>query len=108
MSPLRITPDETPAGPALHVVGELDYASSAALSLRAETLHLRPGQRLVINLAGVEFCDSTGITALLAARRHAQGAGAAMVLEAVPTHLLRIFTLAGLDQVFTIRLGDSA
>ncbi|MFB8087353.1 STAS domain-containing protein [Streptomyces sp. NPDC055992] len=108
MSPLKITSDATPTGPALHVVGELDYASSAALSLRTETLRLSPGQRLVINLAGVEFCDSTGITALLAARQHAQAAGAAVVLKAVPTHLMRIFTLAGLDQVFTIRPGDSA
>ncbi|SEE47404.1 anti-sigma B factor antagonist [Streptomyces sp. 2131.1] len=108
MSPLKVTPHETPAGPVLHVVGELDYASSDALRFRAETLRLSPGQRLVINLSGVEFCDSTGITALLAARQHTQAAGAAMVLEAVPTHLMRIFTLAGLDQVFTIRLGDSA
>ncbi|MFJ7631019.1 STAS domain-containing protein [Streptomyces sp. NPDC097595] len=108
MSPLEITPDATPAGPALHVVGELDYASSAALSLRTEALRLSPGQLLVVDLSGVEFCDSTGITALLAARRHAQAAGATMVLEAVPTHLIRIFTLTGLDQVFTFRPGEPA
>ncbi|MFJ3091457.1 STAS domain-containing protein [Streptomyces sp. NPDC086838] len=108
MSPLNITPDETPAGPALHVAGELDYASSATLSLRTEALHLSPGQRLVIDLSGVTFCDSAGITALLAARQHAQAAGAAMVLEAVPTHLIRIFTLTGLDQVFTFRPDDAA
>lgn len=108
MSPLNITPNETPAGPALHVAGELDYASSAALSLRTEALHLSPGQRLIVDLSGVNFCDSTGITALLAARQHVQAAGATLILEAVPTHLIRIFTLTGLDQVFTCHPGDPA
>ncbi|MFD5347866.1 STAS domain-containing protein, partial [Streptomyces anulatus] len=30
-----------------------------------------PGQCLVVDLAGLRFCDSTGISTLLAARRHA-------------------------------------
>ncbi|MEW1893619.1 STAS domain-containing protein, partial [Streptomyces sp. NPDC085659] len=75
---------------------------------RTEALHLSPGQRLIVDLSGVNFCDSTGITALLAARQHVQAAGATLILEAVPTHLIRIFTLTGLDQVFTCHPGDPA
>ncbi|WP_411115476.1 STAS domain-containing protein, partial [Streptomyces sp. 029-5] len=60
-------------------------------------------QNLVIDLSGLEFCDSTGITALLAARQRAQAAGADMTLTAVPANTLRILTMIGLDRVFTIR-----
>ncbi|NJQ00494.1 STAS domain-containing protein [Streptomyces zingiberis] len=102
MSPLKITRQDRAAGPVLHVTGELDYDQAAALREETERLPLRPGQCLVIDLAGLEFCDSTGITALLAARQHAQAAGAEVALAAVPANTLRILTLVGLHQVFTL------
>ncbi|MFG2424863.1 STAS domain-containing protein [Streptomyces sp. NPDC048448] len=105
MSPLNITHHHAAAGPVLHVAGELDYATAGALREQVERLVLSPGQDLVIDLSGLEYCDSTGITALLAARQRAQAVGADMALAAVPTNTLRILTIAGLDQVFTIRPG---
>ncbi|MFD7770934.1 STAS domain-containing protein [Streptomyces sp. NPDC059787] len=106
MSPLNITHDDTATGPVLHVAGELDYAQAAALRHRAEQLPLAPGQCLAIDLSGLEFCDSTGITALLAARQHAHASGADIALHAVPLNLMRILTLVGLDQIFTIHSSD--
>ncbi|MEU5088446.1 STAS domain-containing protein [Streptomyces sp. NPDC021356] len=103
MSPLNITRSDTPTGPVLHVAGELDYAQAAALREQVGGLVLGAEQCLVIDLSGLEFCDSTGITALLAARQHAQTAGADVVLSGVPSNTLRILTIVGLDQVFTIR-----
>ncbi len=84
------------------MAGELDYAQATTLREQTERLVLSPGQNLVIDLSGLEFCDSTGITALLAARQRAQAAGADMTLTAVPAHTLRILTMIGLDRVFTI------
>lgn len=106
MSPLNITHRHAATGPILHVVGELDYEQAAALSEQVERLFLSPGQNLVIDLSGLEFCDSTGITALLAARQRAQAAGADVVLAAVPANTLRILTIVGLDQIFTIHPGS--
>ncbi|WP_037861846.1 STAS domain-containing protein [Streptomyces sp. NRRL S-340] len=103
MSPLNITRRETPAGPVLRVAGELDYAQAAALREQVGGLVLSADQCLVIDLSGLEFCDSTGITALLAARQHAHAAGADIVLAGVPSNTLRVLTIVGLDQVFTIR-----
>ncbi|MFJ9209906.1 STAS domain-containing protein [Streptomyces sp. NPDC102264] len=102
MSPLNITHRNATTGPVLRVVGELDYAQATILREQTERLVLSPGQNLVIDLSGLEFCDSTGITALLAARQRAQAAGADMTLTAVPANTLRILTMIGLDQVFTI------
>ncbi|MBL1082373.1 STAS domain-containing protein [Streptomyces actinomycinicus] len=102
MSPLKTTVRETAAGPVLEVTGELDYTSAPELRELTATITLRPGLRLVLDLGGMEFCDSSGITALLAARSHAHAAGADIALAAVPAHTLRVLRMVGLDEVFTI------
>ncbi|MFD7922100.1 STAS domain-containing protein [Streptomyces sp. NPDC059740] len=102
MSPLRITSRSAPTGPVLAVVGELDYEHAAGLRQEVELLTLRPGQRLTLDLAGMEFCDSSGIAALLAARQHAQTAGAEIALASVPAGTLRVLSVVGLDQVFAL------
>ncbi|QGV82007.1 STAS domain-containing protein [Streptomyces ficellus] len=103
MSPLNITRRDAATGPVLHVAGELDYEQATALRQQVGRLELSPGQCLVIDLSGLSFCDSSGITALLAARHHAHAAGADIVLSAVPSNTLRVLGIVGLDQVFTIR-----
>ncbi|MFG2356424.1 STAS domain-containing protein [Streptomyces sp. NPDC048521] len=108
MTPLNITRHDAATGPVLHVAGELDYDRAAALRRQVEHLVLAPGQRLTLDLSGLEFCDSTGITALLAARHHAETAGADIVLAAVPPGLLRTLTIVGLDQIFTLHADGDA
>ncbi|MHA6763966.1 STAS domain-containing protein [Streptacidiphilus sp. PAMC 29251] len=102
MSPLNLTHRDTATGPVLHVSGALDFEHAPRLRARVEGLDLSPGQNLVIDLSGLDFCDSTGITALLAARQYAQAAGADVILAAVPADTLRILTIVGLHHVFTI------
>ncbi|OEJ93377.1 STAS domain-containing protein [Streptomyces thermolilacinus] len=103
MSQLRITTHDTATGPVLAVSGELDYTSAPELRALVAGVTLRPGQRLVLDLRGMEFCDSSGITAMIAARGHALDAGADIALAAVPPHTLRVLRLVGLDQVFTVQ-----
>ncbi|WP_077800841.1 STAS domain-containing protein [Streptomyces sp. JHA26] len=105
MSPLNITREDTATGPVVHVAGDLDYAHATALRQQIDALDLAPGQRLVVDLADMDFCDSSGITALLAARQRALSAGADIALAAVPENTLRILAIVGLDQVFTFHPG---
>ncbi|WP_030387734.1 STAS domain-containing protein [Streptomyces sp. NRRL S-241] len=102
MSPLNIEVREAPTGPVLEVIGELDYDTSAELRDLLAALPLKPGQRLVLDLARMEFCDSSGISALIAARNHAQSAGSDISLAAVPANTLRVLRVVGLDQVFPL------
>ncbi|MFJ2822010.1 STAS domain-containing protein [Streptomyces toxytricini] len=102
MTPLRITAREAATGPVLEVSGDLDYASATELRERVTALALRPGLRLVLDLGCMEFCDSSGLTALIAARSHAHAARADLALAAVPANTLRIMRVVGLDQVFTL------
>ncbi|MFD0119708.1 STAS domain-containing protein [Streptomyces sp. NPDC058320] len=66
------------------------------------------GQRLVLDLTGLDECDSGGISALLSARSLAidQGGGIALVAR-VPANTTRILGIVGLDQGFTIH-ADAA
>ncbi|MFF8293174.1 STAS domain-containing protein [Streptomyces sp. NPDC016309] len=105
MTPLTVTARDTDAGPVLEVAGELDYDTAPRLREAVESLSLEPGRRLVLDLGRMDFCDSSGITALIVAHHHANAAGARLSLVAVPARTLRTLRIAGLDQVFTISPG---
>ncbi|WP_194831989.1 STAS domain-containing protein [Nocardia sp. XZ_19_369] len=96
-----VTNHTTEAGPVLVFIGELDAVSSPAVLAAIQTLALTRGQLLVLDLAGLEFCDSSGISALIAARNRATDADAQLALAAVPARLDRTFNLIGLKGVFS-------
>jgi anti-sigma B factor antagonist len=102
MSQLKITTRDAASGPVLEIAGELDYTNACELRELLTTLSLKPGQCLVLDLAGMEFCDSSGLTALIAARAHAHSARSDIALAAVPAHTLRVLRIVGLDQIFPI------
>ncbi|MFE0893457.1 STAS domain-containing protein [Streptomyces rochei] len=57
---------------------------------------------------GLEFCDSSGITAMIAAHNHALPAQADVALAAVPGHILRVLRLVGLDQILALHPDGEA
>ncbi|GAA1889466.1 STAS domain-containing protein [Streptomyces durmitorensis] len=100
MTELAVHVRTTTAGPVVELAGELDHDSFSQLRELLPELHLQAGRQLVVDLAGVTFCDSSGISALIAARNHALAARAVLVLAAVPGHISRILGIVGLDWVF--------
>ncbi|WP_440087985.1 STAS domain-containing protein [Streptosporangium sp. LJ11] len=102
MSELRVATRGTGTGPVLEVAGELDFLTAPRLREALRSIAPLPGQRLVIDLAGLTACDSSGITVLLVARNRALEAHAGIVLAAIPDHLARVFRIVGLDQVFAV------
>ncbi|MEU3498596.1 STAS domain-containing protein [Kitasatospora cineracea] len=105
---LTIEQHDTAAGPVLYLAGDLDYEQAPHLRRHLDTLALHAGHCLLLDLSDLDFCDSSGITALLAAHRLAQIAAADFALTAVPPRTLRLLTVVGLDQVFTIRTPTTA
>ncbi|MFG3344491.1 STAS domain-containing protein [Streptomyces sp. NPDC048018] len=108
MSPLKITTRDATTGPVLGIIGELDYDTAPALRDVLATVTLRPGQRLVIDLTAMEFCDSSGLTALIVARNHALATQADIALAGVPEHTLRLMHLTGLAQIFPLHPDSEA
>ncbi|MFJ4776486.1 STAS domain-containing protein [Streptomyces sp. NPDC088762] len=102
MNALTVTIRDTTTGPVLELAGDLDYDQAPRLRQALETLSLRAGQRLVMDLSRIRFCDSSGITALIVARNLATAAGAGIGLAGVPDNTLRTLRIVGLDQVFPL------
>jgi anti-anti-sigma factor len=75
------------------ISGGLDYTTAGELRELITTLTLRPGQRLVLDLPSLEFCDSSGITALIFARNHVHADHAGIALAAVPDPTLRVLRI---------------
>ncbi|MFE9483759.1 STAS domain-containing protein [Streptomyces spororaveus] len=100
MTQLSMNTRTTPAGPVIELAGGLDHHSAVQVRGALPGLAVGEGQQLVIDLAGLTFCDSSGITALIAARNHALAAHATIALAAVPERVTRIFRVVGLDHVF--------
>ncbi|BBA95442.1 putative anti-sigma factor antagonist [Actinacidiphila reveromycinica] len=102
MTPLTITIRDAGTGPVLEITGDLDHATVPDLRAALDGLTLAAGQLLVVDLAALDFCDSSGISGLLAARNLATEHGARIALAAVPANTARVLRLVGLDRVFAI------
>jgi len=80
------------------LTGELDLTSRAAVvdALVPAVSEAAPS-RLVVDMAGVSFCDSSGLGALLDVRRAAADADVDMVLRGVNRQVARLLDLADAD-----------
>ncbi|MCW2497104.1 STAS domain-containing protein [Jatrophihabitans sp.] len=91
-----------PSGVALATVdGEIDVYSAPTLRDGLTEL-LQQGASVVVDLTEVGFLDSTGLGALVAARKVAEDSGAQLPLVCTRERILKLFTITGLDGVFTI------
>jgi anti-sigma B factor antagonist len=91
----------TATGSTLAIRGDLDAAAAPDVLKEIEGVTLDRGQLLVVDLFGLTFCDSSGITALIAAHNVAEAAHADIALVAVPAQLTRTLGLIGLTGFFT-------
>lgn len=84
--------------------GEIDLSTAPKLQadLAAVIDGAAPATRVVIDMSGVEFCDSTGMNALLAGLRQARERGGELELAAPRPAVMKILQVTGLDSVFTI------
>ncbi|WP_435271129.1 STAS domain-containing protein [Streptomyces sp. 1222.5] len=87
--------------------GTLDHHTSAQLpaSLHALLPAARPA--VLLDLSGLSFIDSTGLTCLLQVRRAVNDAGGAIDLIAPSPPVTRLLNLTGIDQVFPIHSDRS-
>ncbi|MEV7809047.1 STAS domain-containing protein [Microbispora sp. NPDC088329] len=111
-----LTPVSTPlagpvAGPlADHVLvvslaGALDYTNAELLRTDVEGVLGEGHSELVLDLSGLDFCDSTGIRILLSVRKLLQERDGAVTLAGMNARLARIFRITGLINAFTVAPG---
>ena len=92
--------------PIVRVGGELDLSTAAqlcrAIQTAASEAAVRP-PRLVVDLTALEFCDSTGLGALVGAVREVRVLGGKAVLAVTPGSTLdRLMDLSGLGEFLRV------
>lgn len=91
----------------LAVRGDLDLATVALLREPAmEELERTECQKLVLDLTGLTFLDSTGLGCWVDLRDHAQELGKSLEFESALPVVQRTVTIAGLAELFGIAGGE--
>jgi len=88
--------------------GELDAASAdQAYGYVRDVIDAHGGQ-VLLDVAGLSFCDAGGLGALVRASRHAGQARSSVHLVAPPPRLMKIIRITGLEDQLPVHRGDRA
>jgi anti-anti-sigma factor len=100
---LSIAVQRAPDEVVFHLAGEIDVLTVTNLStLVNEVLAAEPPSRIVLNMAGVTFCDSQGLGTLVVLSRKAQHARSVLALTNVGDFLMRVLDITGLRSALMI------
>jgi anti-sigma B factor antagonist len=92
-----IVEEDGPSGErVVRVHGELDIATAADLE-RTLVRPRKPGERVILDLAGLRFMDSTGLRVLMRARSEAKTGRWELFVRNVPANVQRLFTISGVQ-----------
>jgi anti-sigma B factor antagonist len=78
---------------------EIDITNAEALRAALLEASANGHDRLVVDMTGTQFCDSSGLRTLIAAHKRAEAEGREVLLVIPGTAVLRVFALTGMDRV---------
>ena len=101
---------QTAAGPVVECVGAVDLDGAPLLRAALhEVLAARPVPSLVVvDLAAVTFCDSSGLNVLLKGRTEAGRQGVALHLAHVGRQVGELLRITGVDRLFPVAHDTTA
>jgi anti-sigma B factor antagonist len=86
----------------LAVSGEIDVSTAPPLRERLIGLVDDGWKRVVVDMEGVEFLDSTGLGVLVAVLKRLQAVDGELRLVCTRGQLLKVFEITGLNMVFSV------
>jgi anti-sigma B factor antagonist len=100
VAPLDFDTTLSSAGDALIALsGELDLSGAPALDQEIETLAVRPDVlRVILDLRGLEFLDSSGLRVVALAERRLTGQGRSLVLVRGSETIQRVFEITRMTE----------
>jgi len=98
---LRVTTETGEGWTVVAVDGEIDVASAPTFEEVLQSA-MAASDRVVIDLSGVQFMDSTGLGVLMRAHKRQDDAGAILRLAAPSDRVVRILDITQLDAVFAV------
>jgi len=91
----------------LPLEGEIDLHRSPRVERSLTSMIKKRPDRVVVDLSGVTFIDSSGMAVLIRAMQDMKEYGGKLSLTGVNANVRPIFETARLDQVFVIDPGDN-
>jgi anti-anti-sigma factor len=104
-SPELLVIDVTQPSEGVYLVslsGEMDIATGPEFTARIAELGSGGSHRVVVDLSGLTFLDSSGINALVSSARAIGTDGGEVVLAAPTPHIWQVFEIVNLSEVVTI------
>lgn len=90
----------------IRVDGEIDYGTASQLRDEAASVVEGAGNpRLVLDLGGVTFCDSSGLGVLVDIWKAVHAMGGRLVLARVPQRCRQLLKRTGLAKILQVRDG---
>lgn len=99
---LGLEVDERNGHTVLAVTGEVDVYTAPRLRERLVELVTEGKRKIVVNLEGVDFLDSTGLGVLVGGLKRLRSNDGDMSLVSTQPRILKVFEITGLTKVFAI------
>jgi anti-anti-sigma factor len=99
---LSITVQHAPDEITFLLAGEIDVLTVNQLAALVNEALAEPPARMVLDMAGVTFCDSQGLGTLVVLSRKAQHARTVLALTNVGDFLMRVLDITGLRSALMI------
>jgi len=100
--PLAVKSEVTGGAVVVRPSGDIDLSGSPVLRQELRRVQGEKPGKLVIDLSGVGYMDSSGVATLVEAMQVARKGGSKLVLCGLQDKVRSIFEIARLDTVFTI------
>ena len=86
--------------------GELDHhAARKAMQSLEEWIEQNLPSKMILDLSGLSFMDSSGIAVIIRAKRRMDAVSGRLSVINVPRQAARVLETAGLDRYFDLTLG---
>jgi len=100
---MEVTSESLREGPVLiKASGRLDAATVAVFEQTLQQLLDEEQYRLIVNLNNVNYISSSGLRALITARRRAIGQGGEIFLCCMSPRVRQVFDMIGFSSVFSV------
>jgi anti-sigma B factor antagonist len=98
----QVTVTERDDGAVVAVAGELDVATAPELREALYRVIEQQPSLVVVDLAAMDFIDSTGLGVLVGALKRVKEQDGALELRSLSPSAKRVFEITGLSKAFTI------
>lgn len=99
---LQMQTSGSPETPVLSLRGELDLHNSPRLRNLLQPLVEKRPVKLILDLTGVSYMDSSGVGTMVEFKRRMERGGGRLILAGLQQRVRSVFEITQLDKFFTI------